>query len=109
MTGGKARSRVALEAEEKRVKARELDRRIRELQRQIARPHSLASPQTETRQGPEGVSLRRLLRFPKSADDGRRPPRLDEKRRHRNRTILWAMAGFIAFFWALGKLWSILR
>ena len=109
MTGGKARSRVALEAEEKRVKARELDRRIRELHRQIERPRSIPAPRAASAEG-EGISsLRRLLRFSKSADDERRLPLVNERRRHRNRTILWAMAGFIAFFWALGKLWSILR
>ena len=113
MIGGKSRSRVAVEAEEKRAKARELDRRIRELNRQIQRPNERPPRRAMP---PEGGSLSPLGRFLgawKTAESGRRQPLLIEKRRHRNRTILWALAAFVAFIWALGrplgKLLNILR
>lgn len=102
MIGGKPRSRVALEAEEKRTKARELDRRIRELNRQIERPGVRpASPPARPKATDPSI-LRRFLRLLNSEADGRRAPLIIEKRRHRNRTVMWAVAALIMFIWALG-------
>lgn len=103
MIGGKSRSRVAVEAEEKRAKARELDRRIRELNRQIERPNERPPPKPTLPEGARLSPLGRFLGVTKAEENGRRPPLLREKRRHRNRTILWAVAALIAFIWALGK------
>lgn len=108
MSRGKPRSRVAEEAEEKRAKARELDRRIRELNRQISNPRERPPAGPVAPEANASSPLGRFLRLVKAEEDGRRLPLLKEKRRHRNRTILWGMAGLIAFFWAMGKLLHLL-
>ncbi|MCC7518470.1 MAG: hypothetical protein IT578_04715 [Verrucomicrobiae bacterium] len=99
---------MAFEAEEKRAKARELDRRIRELNRRIAQPQALRDAHAAVSEDNRASLLRRLLRLPKAESERRRPPLLNEKRRHRNRTILWAVAGLITLIWALGRLLRLL-
>lgn len=103
MTGGKSRSRVAIEAEEKRARVRELDRRIRELNRQIERPSERPRPKPAPNEAPRLFPLGRFLGVVKAEDGSRRQPLLKERRHHRNRTILWAIAALILFIWALGK------
>ena len=103
MIGGTPRSRVAIEADEKRAKARELDRRIRELDRQIKHPGARAATPSVRPTGTDPSILRRFLRLLKPENDGRRGPLIIEKRHHRNRTIVWAVAALIMFIWALGK------
>ncbi len=99
---GKPPSRVAAEAREARRRARALDRKIRELSRQIAHPerHFERVPDKPLL---STDSFRRYFAAGRAEPVERRKPTRAELRKIRNRAILWAVVALIALIWLLGK------
>ena len=104
---GRSSSKVAEEAREAKLRLRELEKQIAELDRK------LANPEKYTHEEPQQVLQEKTSRRPRSKiyhpKGNVRKPLRAEMRKHRNWSILWAIVAFCVLWWSLGKFFLIFK